>query len=1141
LTRSGTPSLEETLFADALAQPDRERGAFLAKACGTDVAQLARITVLIAEHERTQTLLASAPRIPPGSLHEEKAGDRIGRYKLLQKIGEGGCGMVWMAEQEEPIRRRVALKVIKLGMDTKSVLARFEAERQALAMMDHPNIAKVLDGGATETGRPFFVMELVRGIPITRYCDENHLTPIARLELFITVCHAVQHAHEKAIIHRDLKPANILVTLHDGVPVPKVIDFGIAKATQGRLTDATLFTAFEQFIGTPVYMSPEQAEMSGMDVDTRSDIYSLGVLLYELLTGQPPFDPKSFASAGVDEIRHHIREDEPPKPSTRLRTLGEAERMTVARHRGTALAQLSLLLRGDLDWIVMKCLEKDRTRRYDTANGLIADIERHLRNEPVIARPPSSWYLLQKLVRRHRVGFAAAGAVIAALVAGLGISVFSLVNERTARERAVAAEREQIRLRELAQQAQANAEAQELAARQSAYASDMNLLQQNLTLGNLGRARELLNRHRPIPGGRDLRGWEWRYLWQLCQGDPHALICRLPESIKALAVSADASWIAAGAWNGGGLVLRNVRTGDELRPPVGREWVTAAFSPTEPMIAIGGTESTNNGASVHFIALWNLKTHRTEQRLEVAGRCLSLNFSTDGKTLVASIGSPEHAITLLRIPGMTKLSACAARQPFAYDRYSFAVSADLKFAAHQLGSNQIRVINLPTGEERWTATVADEVACALAFSPDGKILASGAGFQDGAIRLWDGELGTELGRLEGHRAWVSDLVFWPDGKTLGSASADHSIRLWDVSNRQLLKTISGHTGEVWRLALLRDKLVSGGKDGTVNIWDPLAPLAFKPNLTIPGEVFAWHFSPDSSFVRVIDAQGNVAEWRGSDFQEGHHILNTGALIPNSFIALFCPTEPLIAVGSENGVVRVWDLGRRRISREINLAAGLVLPVCYAQRGQRLIIFSVQTGRFHEWDLKSGNELASWDAPEGSYSFSLALSPDEMTALMIGPNGGTIIRDMRTGQSTSCELSIGGPVRHPRFSPDGQYFAAASAVGYEKLWHMATRQEAATLSGFLLGVHSVAFSPDGARLATASGGLETIKLWDVQSQQPLLTREGKGSMFRPTEFSPDGNVLGSISQGYKTLHLWRAPTWAQIEAVERAKETSGTSR
>ena len=351
-----------------------------------------------------------------------KPGDRIGRYKLLQQIGEGGCGVVYMAEQEEPVRRRVALKIIKLGMDTKAVVARFEAERQALAMMDHPNIAKVFDAGVCGgmglpthesesrvgrpvphlTGRPYFVMELVRGIPITKYCDENHLDPTARLELFIKVCHAIQHAHQKGVIHRDIKPSNILVTVNDGQPTPKVIDFGIAKATQGKLTDATIFTAFEQFIGTPAYMSPEQAEMSSLDIDTRSDIYSLGVLLYELLTGRTPFDPKEFAQAGVDQIRQQIREVEPQTPSRRLHTLEDDERTTISKLRNTAPAQLSLLLRGDLDWIVMPCLEKDRTRRYETANALARDIQRHLSHEPVVARPPSTVYLLQKLIRRHR-------------------------------------------------------------------------------------------------------------------------------------------------------------------------------------------------------------------------------------------------------------------------------------------------------------------------------------------------------------------------------------------------------------------------------------------------------------------------------------------------------------------------------------------------------------------------------------------------------------------------------------------------------------------------------------------------------------------------------------------------------------------
>jgi serine/threonine protein kinase/tetratricopeptide (TPR) repeat protein len=377
----------------------------------------------------------------------------LGRYKLLQQIGEGGCGVVYMAEQEEPVRRRVALKVIKLGMDTKSVIARFEAERQALAIMDHPNIARVLDAGATEAGRPFFVMELVRGIKITEYCDQNKLSTEDRLNLFTQVCRAIQHAHQKGIIHRDIKPSNILVTLHDGIPVPKVIDFGIAKATQGRLTDQTLFTAFEQFIGTPAYMSPEQAEMSGLDVDTRSDIYALGVLLYELLTGKTPFDTKELLASGLDKLRHAIREEEPERPSTRLRTMLQEDLTTTASCRKTDPPKLIHLVRGDLDWIVMKTLEKDRTRRYETANGLAMDVERHLNNEPVLARPPSNLYRLQKLVRRHKAAVAGISAVCLALLIGLGFSLYLFIQEREARQRAVAAEREQALLRKQAEDA----------------------------------------------------------------------------------------------------------------------------------------------------------------------------------------------------------------------------------------------------------------------------------------------------------------------------------------------------------------------------------------------------------------------------------------------------------------------------------------------------------------------------------------------------------------------------------------------------------------------------------------------------------------------------------------------------------------
>src|SRR6266849_584141 len=399
---------EEAIFDAALALAPEQRGAYLTQACGKDAQLRGRIELLLRSHDHADEFLQpvlseGADRTmvvaPPPS---ENPGDIIGPYKIREKLGEGGCGVVYVAEQMEPVRRRVALKVIKLGMDTRNVIARFAAERQALATMDHPNSAGVLDAGATSTGRPYFVMELVRGIRITDYCDQNHLNTSQRLELFVQVCHAVQHAHQKGIIHRDIKPSNILVTLHDGVPVPKVIDFGIAKATEGRLTDATVYTQLHQFIGTPAYMSPEQAEMSGLDIDTRSDIYSLGVLLYELLTGRTPFDAKQLMSQGIDAIRKTIREKEPVRPSTKLATLQGEELTTTAKRRSTEAPKLIKLLRGDLDWIVMKCLEKDRNRRYETANGLAADLKRYLNNEPVTAGPPGAIYALRKFAARNR-------------------------------------------------------------------------------------------------------------------------------------------------------------------------------------------------------------------------------------------------------------------------------------------------------------------------------------------------------------------------------------------------------------------------------------------------------------------------------------------------------------------------------------------------------------------------------------------------------------------------------------------------------------------------------------------------------------------------------------------------------------------
>jgi serine/threonine protein kinase len=430
---------EVALFEAALELPSGQRQAYVEQASADAPELLQRVLALLRAAENGADFLTTIPsELAAAPLPAtEKPGDRIGCYKLLEQIGEGGCGIVYMAAQEEPIRRQVALKIIKLGMDTRQVIARFEAERQALALMDHPNIAKVHDAGATATGRPYFVMELVRGLRITDYCNNKRLPARKRLELFIQVCQAVQHAHQKGIIHRDLKPSNILVTVNDGVAVPKVIDFGIAKATSGeRLTDKTVFTAFHQFMGTPAYMSPEQAELTSVDIDTRSDIYTLGVLLYELLTGQTPFDASELLQAGLDEMRRTLREKEPSRPSTRLSTLGADELTATARLQGLDPPKLINLVRGDLDWIVLKCLEKDRARRYETANALLMDIQRHLSNEPVNARPRSRLYEFQKTVRRHKVGFAATAAVILTLFVGMGISTWSLVKEKRARQRA---------------------------------------------------------------------------------------------------------------------------------------------------------------------------------------------------------------------------------------------------------------------------------------------------------------------------------------------------------------------------------------------------------------------------------------------------------------------------------------------------------------------------------------------------------------------------------------------------------------------------------------------------------------------------------------------------------------------------------
>ena len=441
---------EQSIFLEALRKDTpAERAEFLARACAGDQALLRDVELLLKAHVKAGDFLAggavgSTQTIDRGSL--EQPGTQIGPYKLLEQIGEGGMGVVYHASQREPIRRTVALKIIKPGMDTREVVARFEAERQALALMDHPNIAKVFDAGATDAGRPYFAMELVKGTPITEYCDQHQLSTRERLALFVTLCHGVQHAHQKGVIHRDLKPSNVLVEVHDVRPVPKIIDFGIAKALGQHLTDMSLHTGLSQMVGTPLYMSPEQAGQSSVDVDTRSDIYSLGVVLYELLTGHTPFESDTLRTAGVDEMRRIIREVDPPRPSARVSTLQAADLLTIADHRHMDPRKLSQQLAGELDWIVMKALDKDRDRRYATANDLAADVERYLHDEPVQACSPSAAYRFTKFARRNQTALVTGALFALVLIVGTGVSVWQAIRATNAELAAITERDEKVQL-----------------------------------------------------------------------------------------------------------------------------------------------------------------------------------------------------------------------------------------------------------------------------------------------------------------------------------------------------------------------------------------------------------------------------------------------------------------------------------------------------------------------------------------------------------------------------------------------------------------------------------------------------------------------------------------------------------------------